>query len=238
MPRQPQPLKGGSEFQSPDVRALQADEFANPGRLWVERGKRLWSQARGEAGNSCESCHGDAAKSMRGAAVRYPKHDPALGRVVDLEERVNACVTGNQRARPLPWESEELLALTTYVARQSQGSRIDVSIEGPAQSTYERGRRIYFERQGQLNLACTHCHDANWGRTLLAEKVSQGHPVDWPAFRLEWQTLGSLQRRLRACYFGVRAELPAFGAPDLVALEFYLAARARGLPISAPGVRR
>jgi sulfur-oxidizing protein SoxA len=237
LPR-PEPLKGGIEFQSSDVRALQADDFANPGMLWVARGERLWSQVRGEAGNSCESCHGDAARSMRGVAARYPKHDAALGRVTGLEGRINACVSANQRARALPWESDELLGLTAYVARQSLGSRIDVSIDGPARSTYEQGRGIYFERQGQLNLSCTNCHDASWGRTLLAEKVSQGHPADWPAFRLEWQTLGSLQRRLRACYFGVRAELPAFGSPELLALELYLAARAQGLPIAPPGVRK
>jgi sulfur-oxidizing protein SoxA len=91
---------------------------------------------------------------------------------------------------------------------------------------------------GQLNLACTHCHDANWGKTLLAEPVSQGHPTGWPGYRLEWQKAGSLQRRLRACFFGVRAEQPPYGSDDLVALELYLAWRARGLAIEVPGVRR
>lgn len=47
-----------------------------------------------------------------------------------------------------------------------------------------------------------------------------------------------MQRRLRACYFGVRAEMPAFGSADLVVLELYLAARARGLAASVPGVRK
>ena len=107
-----------------------------------------------------------------------------------------------------------------------------------ASATYERGRALYYQRQGQLNIACTHCHDGSWGRTLLNERISQGHPVDWPSYRIEWQTLGSLQRRLRACYFGVRAEMPPFGSPDLLALELYLAARAKGLPMSVPGVRR
>src|SRR5436190_18738345 len=87
----PSPPRGGIEFQSADVRALQADDFANPGMLWVTRGERLWSQQRGEAGNSCASCHGDAAHSMRGVAATYPKHAATLGRVVDLEGRINAC---------------------------------------------------------------------------------------------------------------------------------------------------
>ena len=223
--------QSGIEFQSADVRALQADEFANPGMLWVTRGEALWSA-------SCAACHGEAARSMRGVAASYPKHSAELGAVVNLEQRINACVTRNARQPALAWESEPLLALTAYVARQSHGARIAVNTDGPAAAVMARGRELYYQRQGQLNLACHQCHDDNWGRTLLAEKISQGHPADWPAYRLEWQSLGSLQRRLRACYFGVRAELPPFGSPDLVALELYLAQRAGGLPIAAPGVRR
>ncbi|MEP7068320.1 MAG: sulfur oxidation c-type cytochrome SoxA [Usitatibacter sp.] len=226
------------QFQSADVRAMQADEFGNPGMLWVERGATLWKAPRGAAKASCESCHADGAQSMKGVAVRYPAYDANLGRVVDLEQRINACVTGKQRDAALAYESQELLALTAYVARQSRGMPVAARVDGPASATYERGRTLYFERQGQLNLACTHCHDANWGRTLLAEKVSQGQPVDWPAYRLEWQSLASIARRLRACYFGVRAEQPAFGSDDLLALQLYLAKRAQGLVSSAPGVRR
>ena len=223
--------RSGIEFQSADVRALQADEFANPGMLWVTRGEALWSQ-------SCRSCHGEAARSMRGVAASYPKHDPEIAGVVNLEQRINACVTRNAKRPALSWESEGMLSLTAFVAKQSHGLPLSVKADGPAAPVLERGRSLYLERQGQLHLSCNQCHDANWGRTLLAEKISQGHPVDWPAYRLEWQSLGSLQRRLRACYFGVRAELPAFGSPDLVALELYLASRARGLTLAGPGVRR
>lgn len=228
----PQPLKSGIEFQSVDVQRLQADEFGNPGMLWVTRGEVLW----GERG--CSGCHRDAATSMRGAATRYPKHDASMGRVISLEERIAACAQRAPGGAALAPESQPLLALSAYVSRQSRGMPISVATDGPAAPVLARGRELYFERQGQLNLACTQCHDASWGRTLLAEKVSQGHPADWPAYRLEWQALGSLQRRLRACYFGVRAEMPAFGAPDLVALELYLADRARGLATSPPGVRK
>jgi sulfur-oxidizing protein SoxA len=227
---QPEPLKGGVEFQSADVQRLQADDFGNPGMLWVTRGEGLWKE-------KCAACHQDAAVSMRGVATRYPRHDAALGRVVNLDERIRACAA-RDGATPPALESEPLLALSTYVSRQSHGLPISVATDGPAAAVLARGRELYFQRQGQLNLACTQCHDASWGRTLLAEKVSQGHPADWPAYRLEWQALGSLQRRLRACYFGVRAALPPFGDPDLVALELYLADRARGLTVSPPGVRK
>ena len=136
-------------------------------------------------------------------------------------------------------ESDALLALTAYVAHQSRGMPIARGDRRPgAGDATSAARALYRQRIGQMNLACTHCHDASWGKTLLNETISQGHPDGWPAYRLEWQSLGSLQRRLRACFFGVRAEQPPFGVRDLVALELYLAARAKGLPLSVPGVRR
>lgn len=231
MAKTPSPPIGGSQFQSPDIQKLQSDEFANPGMLWVTRGEALWRE-------SCAACHQDAAVSMRGVAARYPRHDAAMGGVVNLDQRIQACAARASPPQALEYESQPLLALSTYVAHQSRGMPISVAPRGPAAAVLARGKQIYFERQGQLNLACTQCHDASWGRTLLADKISQGHPADWPAYRLEWQALGSLQRRLRACYYGVRADVPPFGSPDLVALELYLADRARGLVISPPGVRK
>ena len=235
-PTRPSPLKGGVEFQSADTKALEADDFANPGMLWVTRGEALWSQPRGEAKAACSSCHD--ATSMKGVTARHPRFDPALGRVVNVEERVNACVANRQRAPRLAWESEELLSLTAFIARQSRGMPMAVSIDGPARATFDNGRDLYFKRIGQLHLACTNCHDAAWGKTLLAEFISQGHPNGWPAYRLEWQSMGSLERRLRACFFGVRAEMPGYGSADMIALELYLAWRAQGLASAVPGVRR
>jgi sulfur-oxidizing protein SoxA len=232
----PSPLKEGSDFQSADVRVLQADDFANPMALWVARGESLWGEARN--GRACSGCHGRAESSMKGVAARYPRWDTGLGRVVNLGERINACVTGQQGVPKLAAESDELLALEAYIARQSRGMALVVTIDGPAHATWEAGRALYFTRIGQLNLACTQCHDQNWGRTLLAETVSQGHPTGWPAYRLEWQRAGSLERRLRACFNGVRAAMPSYGSSDLVALELYLAWRAGGLPLESPGVRR
>jgi sulfur-oxidizing protein SoxA len=231
-------LRSGITFAGADVRAMQADELANPGMLWVERGERLWNAAAGNSGKSCASCHGAAQTSMRGVAARYPKFDAGAGAVIDLEARIVDCRARRQQAPALARESDDLLALTAFVAYQSRGVPLAVSIDGPARATFERGREFYARRHGQMNLGCTHCHDQNWGKRLLGETISQGHGTGFPAYRLEWQGLGSLQRRLRACLFGIRAEMPPPGAPELTDLELYLAWRAQGLPIEAPGVRR
>jgi L-cysteine S-thiosulfotransferase len=231
-----QALRSGIEFAGADVRAMQTDDFANPGFLWVERGEKLWKGA--EAGRSCASCHGDATKSMRGVAARYPAFDVAAGAVFDLEARINACRMRYQDAKPFERESDELLALTAYVAYQSRGMPFAVTIDGPQRGAFDRGRALYTTRHGQMNLSCAQCHEQNWGKRLYAETVSQGHGNAFPAYRLEWQTLGSLQRRIRACFFGIRAEMPRPGAPELTDLELYLAWRATGLKLEAPGVRR
>jgi len=237
-PARPSPLLAGTHFLGEDLRALQADGFANPGMLWVARGEEHWAQPPANGAKSCAGCHGDAPRSMKGVAARYPRHDAELGRVVNLDGRIDACHRRHQGGAGLAPESPALLALSAFVSHQSRATPFGVSIDGPARAAFERGRDLYRTRIGQLNLACTHCHDASWGKTLLAEPISQGHPAGWPAYRLEWQALGSLQRRLRACFFGVRAELPAYGSDDLVALELFLAWRAQGLPVEAPGVRR
>jgi len=46
-------------------------------------------------------------------------------------------------------------------------------------------------------------------------------PTGYPLYRLEWQSLGSLQRRLRSCISGIRAQAYDYGAPELVELELY-----------------
>jgi sulfur-oxidizing protein SoxA len=237
-PQRPSPLKSGSEFVSQDLRKLQADDFANPGMLWVTRGAKLWSEPAGSGGRSCAACHGDAAKSMKGIAARYPRVDPGAERLVDLEGRINLCRERNQGAAPLQHEADALLALSAYVAHQSRGMPAAVTLDARNGRNYERGRELYHTRIGQMNLACAHCHDRNWGRKLAAETISQGHGNAYPAYRLEWQALGSLQRRIRACYYGLRAEMPPYGAQDLLDLELYVVWRGSGLPIETPGVRR
>jgi sulfur-oxidizing protein SoxA len=170
-------------------------------------------------------------------AARHPSFDAIRGRPVNLEQRINGCRADRQAAPPLAYESRELLALTAYVARQSRGLPIDVAIDARAQPFLDAGRATFHRRQGQLNLACTQCHDANWGRQLAGSVIPQAHPTGYPLYRLEWQGLGSLQRRLRNCLVGMRAEPYEFGAPELVDLELFLMWRARGMTLEAPAVR-
>jgi sulfur-oxidizing protein SoxA len=174
---------------------------------------------------------------MKGVAARHPSFDAGKGRPVNLEQRINLCRVDRQQAPPLAYESRELLALTAYVARQSRGLPIEIAIDPRTQPFLDAGRAAYQRRQGQLNLSCSQCHDANSGRQLAGNVIPQAHPTGYPLYRLEWQGLGSLQRRLRNCLVGIRAEPYELGAPELVDLELYLMWRARGMTLETPAVR-
>lgn len=222
------------ETMGREIRAMQDDDTANPATLWALDGETLWTTRAGTAQKACADCHREG--SMKGVAARYPAFNAAASKPVNLEQRINLCRTEQQKASPLAYESRELLALTVFVARQSRGMpiAIDDTRLAPAIDT---GRKIFSERQGQLSLACAQCHDDNWDRQLAGSTVGQAHPTGYPIYRLEWQSLGSLQRRLRNCTIGMRAEPYAYGSPELVALETFLMWRARGLTLETPAVR-
>lgn len=229
--------RSGYEFMSRETRAMQDDDATNPGVLWVLDGEALWNRKAGAAGRSCADCHGDARASMKGVAARHPAWDAASGRPVNLEQRINACRAGRQQAASLAYESRDLLALTAYVARQSRGMPVDIAIDARTKPFLDAGREGFTRRQGQLNIACTQCHDGEWGKKLAGNAIPQAHPTGYPLYRLEWQGLGSLQRRLRNCLIGMRAEPYAYGAPEYVDLELYLMWRARGMKMESPAVR-
>jgi L-cysteine S-thiosulfotransferase len=229
--------RSGASFMSPGTRAMQDDDSSNPGMLAVLDGEALWTAKAGTAGKSCADCHGDAGTSMKGVAARYPAFDQALGRPVDLEQRINLCRSRHQQASPFANESHELLALSALIGRQSRGQPIAAGADPALAPFVARGHALFMQRQGQLNLACANCHDDNWDKHLAGAPITQGQPTGYPVYRLEWQAMGSLQRRIRGCMTGVRAQAYEFGTPDMIDLELYLMSRAHGMPIETPAVR-
>jgi sulfur-oxidizing protein SoxA len=230
--------RSGYTYLSEENQRLQDDDFANPGLLWVEQGLTLWQQSDGTTGTACASCHSDAATSMRGVRTRYPRFDPQRGKLLNLEQQINRCRTARMHATPYAYESEALLALTTFVAWQSRDLPMQVSIDGPAQPFFEAGKALYLQRRGQLDLACAHCHEQYAGQRLRGDVISQGQSNGFPIYRHTWQTLGSTHRMFAWCNTSVRAEPYDLGSDAYVNLELFVAWRGRGLPVETPAVRR
>jgi sulfur-oxidizing protein SoxA len=226
--------RSGYDDASPETRAMQDDDAANPAFLWVLQGEALWSEPAGTNGKSCASCHGRVADSMRGIAARYPVYDPKRDRLVTLEQRINICRTDHMAASAYAWDDDKLLSLTTLVGLQSRGMALAVEPREPFRS---EGAALFRERMGQLNLSCAQCHEERSGLKLAGSVIPQGHPNGYPEYRLEWQGMGSLYRRLRNCKIGVRAEPFPPDSREAASLALFLAVRANGMSIETPAVR-
>ncbi|OGB04975.1 MAG: sulfur oxidation c-type cytochrome SoxA [Burkholderiales bacterium RIFCSPHIGHO2_12_FULL_69_20] len=229
--------RSGLSFMSPALQALQRDDAQNPGMLWVQDGAALWRAPAGQAGKTCADCHGDAAASMAGVAARYPAWDAASSAPINLAGRINACRQHHQQAPPLGADQPDLLALSAYLGLQSRARPMAPPADERLAPLRAQGQALWQQRLGQLNLACSHCHDQRAGQRLGGAVIPQGHATGYPIYRLEWQSLGSLQRRLRGCVVGVRAEPFAPDSPEWLALEAWLALRAAGMAVETPAVR-
>ncbi len=229
--------RSGLQFMSPALQALQRDDSQNPAMLWVQDGEQLWRTPAGSSGKRCADCHGDAPRSMAGVAARYPAWDATSAAALNLGGRINACRQRHQQAAALPAEHADQLALSAYVGLQSRGQPLAPPDDARLAPLRQQGQALWQQRLGQLNLACLQCHDQRAGQRLGGATIPQGHANGYPIYRLEWQAMGSLQRRLRGCVVGVRAEPWASDAPQWLALEAWLAQRAAGMPWETPALR-
>jgi sulfur-oxidizing protein SoxA len=232
-----QTLLSGNLFLTPQLQAMQQDADANPISLWIEKGQTLWR-------DSCQSCH-NSPQTLRSSAAEHPrlKTTANASRLINLEDQINLC---RQRVgqHPKGLEDDDTLSLSALLHSVAKGQKIQAQAPADAigqqrwQDQLSQGAQLYATRIGRLNLACVHCHDGKVGANFRAEVISPGHPSGFPIYRLNWQNMGSIDRRLRACYSGVQATLPPPGSENLRQLELYLRVRANGMHMDGPSIRR
>ena len=225
---QTDPRRSGLDFMTPALQALQRDDTQNPAVLWLKDGEQRF-------GTACSACH--TPQSLRGAAARYPAFDALLGKPVTLSQRINLCRQRHTLAPAYALEGSQLLGLEAYVGSLSRGLPIAPPADPRLTSFQRSGQTLYEQRIGQLDLSCAQCHDQHAGGRLAGSLIPQAHPTGYPIYRLEWQGMGSLQRRLRGCMTGVRAQPYAPDADEYTALELHLKQRAAGMAIDTPAVR-
>ena len=228
--------KSSFDFMQPATQALQKDDTQNPAMLWVKDGQALWAQRDGVAKKSCADCHGDINR-MRGVATGYPQYSGEGKRVINLGQQINLCRTTRQQARAWPAENASLLGLEAAIAMESRGQPIVPPPQPQLADAQKRGETLFNQRVGQVDLSCRDCHESLAGKRLGGNAIPQAHPTGYPIYRLEWQAVGSLQRRLRNCMTAVRSEPFPYDATELVDLEAHLAKRAAGMKVESPGVR-
>ncbi|MGO1117085.1 sulfur oxidation c-type cytochrome SoxA [Rhodovibrionaceae bacterium A322] len=228
----------GYEFRVPETKALQDDDFDNPAYLWVERGEEAWSTVDGEAGKACESCHNDAEETMAGVRAAMPKWDEATQKPITLQQQINRCRTDQMKAESWKWDSDDMLGMAAFIGTHSRGMPLSPTVDGKMEPWFKKGEEIYYTRYGQLDMACSNCHEDNYGNNIRADMLSQGQINGFPTYRLKWQKPGSIHRRFKGCMKSIRADGFKVGSDELIALELYVSWRGQGLPVETPAVRQ
>lgn len=227
-------IYSGWRFRSAETQALQMDDFDNPGFIFIDQAIDLWDAVDGSEGKSCSSCHSDV-EEFAGLRASLPRVED--GKLVTLEDLINRMRVEYMGAEPWKWSGTQMTAMTGLIGLQSRGMPIDVQIDGEAAAFWEQGKDLYYQRVGQLDMACANCHEDNYGVMIRADHLSQGQINGFPTYRLKNAKLNSIHGRFKGCMRNIRATPFAEGGDEFKALELYIASRGAGLVVETPSVR-
>jgi L-cysteine S-thiosulfotransferase len=229
-------LISGWVFRSAETRALQADDFDNPGMIFVDQAIDTWNTAEGSAAKSCADCHGDPS-SMAGLRAVMPKWNEAAGKLYTMEDYINESRVKYMGAEKWKYGGATMDAMVALISLQSRGMTMNVKTDGPVSAMFEKGKEIYYTRVGQLDLSCANCHEDNFGVMIRADHLSQGQTNGFPVYRLKNAKLNSTHGRFLGCMRNIRGTPYKIGSDEFKALELYVASRGNGLAVEGPSVR-
>jgi len=230
--------QSGNTFLSPDMLRQQQDPTLNPVSLWLDQGQELWK-------SHCQQCHSSVSETAK-AVVQFPvwkNVSSTSGNLINVEDQIADCWS-KKTGKIIPNDASEILTMSVFLSDAAKGLSVQVrEPQDPLLKKYWQEQmnlaaQIYVRRQGRLNLSCTQCHDQQIGKNLRSDVVSPAFLTGFPIYRFSWQTMGNLDRRLRACYSGVQASVPTSGNPELRALELFLKKRSEGMLWDGPSLRR
>ena len=213
------------------------EEFP-PYELNVDRGEELFNQAF-KNGNTYGSCFENDGIGIR---QNYPYFDTGRNKVVTLEGALNDCRVKNGE-KPLSYfKGKELAHVSAYMAYTSRGNKFNVQIPNTSEAlnAYEKGKKLYFTKKGQLNFSCADCHVYQTGTKLRADIPSPaiGHPTHFPVYRSGMGRLVTLHERFAGCLNRIRAKSFKGGSDELNNLEFFTTFMSNGLEVNGPGSRK
>lgn len=215
----------------------EAIEDFPPYELNIDAGKALFEKPFAN-GSSYADCFPSGGVGIR---QNYPYFDTDRGEVITLELAINECREQNGE-KSLKYKRGAIADISAYMASTSRGNIIDVKIpdDPRALEWYERGKRHFYAKRGQLNMACADCHVYNPGNKVRADLLSPaiGQPSHFPVYRSKWGGLGTLHRRYAGCNDQVRAKPFKAQSEEYRALEFFHSYMSNGLALNGPGARK
>ena len=211
--------------------------------IYVEKGETLFNKPF-KNGKTFTSCF---PKAKQGIKQNYPYYSKKRKEVVTLEMSINECLKKNGE-KPYKWKKGKITHLMAYLAYQSRGKKGNVKIVNTPDSIawYERGKKHFYAKRGQLNMSCADCHYNNAGNKIRANILSPalGHTTHFPVFRNKWASksakgdgMGTLHRRYGGCNKQVRAKPFKAQSKEYRALEYFHTYMSNGIKLNGPGIR-
>jgi sulfur-oxidizing protein SoxA len=225
----------------------------NPAELMELRGEELWTAARGPKQATLQQCDlGLGPGRLEGAYAQLPRYFADTDEVQDVESRLVTCMHLLQGIPPAEatrgWylPNSDLEALTTYVAAQSKGLKIDVPGAHPKEAQALRiGEELFYRRSGPLDFSCATCHSLEDRRIRLQELPNFQNPASarssmttWPAYRVSQSAVWTMERRLIDCIRQMRWPEPDYLSEAMIDLQVYLQHSANGGVMEAPAIKR
>jgi sulfur-oxidizing protein SoxA len=212
------------------------EEFP-PYELNISKGEELFNTPFAN-GKTYASCFENGGIGIR---QNYPYFDTDRGEVITLELAINECREANGE-KPLKWKRGPIADISAYMAYTSRGKVFDIKIpdDPRALAAYERGKKHFYQKRGQLNMACADCHKFYSGNMARADLLSPalGHLTHFPVYRSKWGGLGTTHRRYGGCNGQVRAKPYPAQSEEYRALEYFHTYMSNGLAVNGPGARK
>ena len=172
----------------------------------------------------------------------YPYFDETKKEVVSLTSAVNECLTkaGEKKWNPKKGKMAEFQAYIAYQTSEVE-KEVNIKIESEdAVAAYERGKEFYYSQRGYLKLSCATCHVQGTAQRVRNESLSQllGHTTHFPVYRLKWQGLGTLERRMEGCVKDQGQNPPKAESKIMKELLYFMAYMSNGMKIDGPDIRK
>lgn len=212
--------KSGGLYPVPDTSTIPDNEYGELVRygrdLIVRTNYYLGPEGRVGAylGNrmTCGNCHLDAGTRPYGlnfyeTYARYPQYRAREDRILSLMERINNCVERPHSGRPLPMDSREILAISSYIQWIGQHHIPGTPAKGfgalPLElpdraADLDKGAMVYVQH-------CQVCHGADGEGLMDLEGKDYVYPPLWGMNA--YQSGSSMHRVLMAAAF-IKANMP------------------------------
>jgi len=226
----------GALAMNPDAKGQYDDLMAFPPyAMDLDKGKKMW-ESPFKNGKKFSSCFPNDGKNVAG---NYPYFDNKASRVVTFENAINACLKANGEDE-LKYGDKDMGLLTAYSRSLSDGMKVNVKVDSAdALAAYEKGKKYYETRNGQLNFSCKSCHVQSAGKFIRSDQLSMmiGQASHWPEFR-GGTDIVTLQGRFKQCEKNVRAKPKEANSEEYNNLEYYITYMSNGLPMQTPVFRK